>query len=55
MSVDAWSLVWQVVVAGTCVAFFTLSALVARGAVRDMLEMFRELSGSDDEAQERRR
>jgi hypothetical protein len=43
MSVAAWSLVWQVVIAGTCVAFFGLAASITWGAVRDAADMFREL------------
>jgi hypothetical protein len=43
MSVAAWSLVWQVVIAATCVAFFGLAAYVTLGALRDARAMFRDL------------
>jgi hypothetical protein len=43
VSVQAWSVVWQVVVAGACLSFFGLAAVIAWGAVRDAREMFRDL------------
>jgi hypothetical protein len=43
MSVTAWSILWQIVIAGTCVAFFGLAAYITLGAVRDARDMFRDL------------
>ena len=58
MSVSAWSLVWQFVVAGTCIGFFLLTAYISVGAIADARDMFRELAedqpdqnqGSDNHA-----
>lgn len=49
MSVATWSLIWQVVIAATCLAFFGLSASITLGALRDALEMFRALREARDE------
>jgi hypothetical protein len=49
MSVATWSLIWQVVIAGTCLAFFGLAAAITWGALRDAVEMFRALREAKDE------
>lgn len=48
MSLEAWSVVWQVIVAGVCLAFFGLAAGVTWGAVRDARAMFRQLRRQPD-------
>lgn len=44
MSVHAWSLLWQCVIAGTCIGFFSLAAYISVGAIADARDMFRELA-----------
>ena len=52
MSVSAWSMVWQLVVAGTCIGFFLLTAYISVGAIADARDMFRELA--EDQPDENR-
>jgi hypothetical protein len=49
MSVSAWSLVWQVIIAATCVGFFSLAAYISWGAIIDARDMFRELRDQQQE------
>jgi hypothetical protein len=49
MSVSAWSLVWQVIIAGTCIGFFSLTAYISVGAIADARDMFRELAEEQSE------
>lgn len=49
MSIEAWSLLWQAIVAGTCLAFFGLAASVTLGAVRDAAALFRDLREAQHE------
>lgn len=47
MSLAAWSIIWQTVIALTCVSFFALAAYISIGAIRDLRDMFRELGEED--------
>ena len=55
MSLSAWSLVWQVVIAATCVAFFGLNAYIAYRAVGEMKTLFEDLKPptADDSSPDR--
>ena len=44
MSITTWSMVWQVVVAGTCIGFCLLTTYISVGAIADARDMFRELA-----------
>jgi hypothetical protein len=46
MSITAWSILWQIVVACACVSFFGVAMLVAGRAVREAREMFHDLATS---------
>ncbi len=48
MSITAWSVLWQIVVAGACISFFSVAIMVAGRAVRAAREMFHELANSQD-------
>jgi hypothetical protein len=48
MSILAWSILWQIVVAGACISFFGVAMMVAGRAVREAREMFDELANSQD-------
>lgn len=43
MSIDAWSFVWQAIIAAACVSFFVLALVFAPGAARDLRSMFHDL------------
>lgn len=49
MSLSTWSLVWQVIIAGTCIGFFALTTYISFGAVADARDMFRELAEDQPE------
>lgn len=48
MSVAAWSLVWQVLVVATCVAYFGLALTISRRAFDELWQMFHDLEVPDD-------
>lgn len=49
MSVAAWSVAWQVLVAATCVAYFGLAITISRRAFAELWQMFHDLEVSDDD------
>lgn len=49
MSVAAWSVAWQVLVAATCVAYFGLAFMISRRAFEELWQMFRDLEVPDDD------
>jgi hypothetical protein len=51
MSVSAWSLLWQIIIAGTCIGFFALTAYISVGAIADARDMFRELAEEQPDRQ----
>ncbi len=48
MSLAAWSILWQIIIAATCLAFFGLAAYITWGAIRDAGDMFRDLRDARD-------
>lgn len=44
MSIAAWSMLWQIVVAVTGIAFLVLAVRLGAGAIREAGEMFDDLS-----------
>jgi hypothetical protein len=48
MSVAAWSLAWQVLVAATFVAYFGLTLMISRRAFEELWQMFHDLEATDD-------
>jgi hypothetical protein len=49
MNISAWSLLWQIVIAATCIGFFALTAYISVGAIADARDMFRELAEEQPE------
>lgn len=47
MSVAAWSLAWQVLVAATFVAYFGLALMISRRAFEELWQMFHDLEATD--------